>query len=177
MLSISEEYTRMDNLVNTQMNCDLHLNYSPAYIQSMSIGDRLDKAMKSAGYKSQTALAKASGVPQPTVNRILKGGGKRGPETETIKRLAGACGVSFTWLMDDDNDAQIEKVEIRLTETTTSHSDASKYTLMFVTQDEIDILTAYRLAPEMNQKMIYLTATKLPRDSRKLKSIPKPKAK
>lgn len=63
------------------------------------IGDRLDEAMKNAGFASQAALGRAANVPQPTVNRILKGVvGKRGPETETLKRLAHACGVSFAWL-------------------------------------------------------------------------------
>jgi transcriptional regulator with XRE-family HTH domain len=75
------------------------------------IGDRLDSAMKRAGFSSQAALGRAAGVPQPTVNRILKGVvGKRGPETETLKRLARACGVSFAWLNEgrpsDDAPAQ-----------------------------------------------------------------------
>ncbi|MEC4718158.1 helix-turn-helix transcriptional regulator [Noviherbaspirillum sp. CPCC 100848] len=64
-----------------------------------SVGDHLDDAMRKAGFTSQAALSRAAGVPQPTINRILKGTvGKRGPETETLKRLAQACGVGFTWL-------------------------------------------------------------------------------
>ena len=64
----------------------------------MSISDRLDKAMKLARIPSQAALSRASGVPQPTINRILKGPGKRGPETTTLRQLADACGVRFDWL-------------------------------------------------------------------------------
>jgi transcriptional regulator with XRE-family HTH domain len=66
----------------------------------MDIAMRLDEAMRAAGFKSQSALARASGVPQPTINRILKGGGKRGPETETVRKLAEALNVSFQWLLE-----------------------------------------------------------------------------
>ena len=64
----------------------------------MNIGTRLDEAMRDAGFASQSALARASGVPQPTINRILKGVGKSGPETSTVVKLAAACNVSFEWL-------------------------------------------------------------------------------
>lgn len=56
--------------------------------------------MQAAGFRSQSALARASGIPQPTINRILKGTGKKGPETYTIKALADACKVSAQWLTD-----------------------------------------------------------------------------
>jgi len=56
--------------------------------------------MQAAGIVSQSALARASGVPQPTINRILKGTGKKGPETNTISALAQACSVSAQWLID-----------------------------------------------------------------------------
>lgn len=54
--------------------------------------------MKAAGYESQSALSRASGVPQPTINRILNGVGKQGPEARTLAQLAAACGVAFEWL-------------------------------------------------------------------------------
>lgn len=62
------------------------------------IGGRLDKAMQEAGYRSQKDLERASGVPQATISRILKNFGRYGPETETVRKLAHACGVSFEWL-------------------------------------------------------------------------------
>jgi phage repressor protein C with HTH and peptisase S24 domain len=64
----------------------------------MDIAKRLDEAMKAAGIQSQSALARASGIPQPTINRILKGVGKKGPEAHTLVQLAQACNVSFEWL-------------------------------------------------------------------------------
>jgi phage repressor protein C with HTH and peptisase S24 domain len=66
----------------------------------MTIAERLDEAMKAAGIPSQNALARLSEIPQPTINRILKGTGKKGPEAHTISRLADACGVSFQWLYE-----------------------------------------------------------------------------
>jgi transcriptional regulator with XRE-family HTH domain len=62
-----------------------------------NIGSRLDLAMIEAGVESQAALARASGVPQPTINRILKGSSK-GPEAATVRKLAQALNVPFDWL-------------------------------------------------------------------------------
>jgi phage repressor protein C with HTH and peptisase S24 domain len=66
----------------------------------MTISNRLDEAMKAAGIPSQNALARLSEIPQPTINRILKGVGKKGPEAHTVVRLAEACNVSFQWLYE-----------------------------------------------------------------------------
>src|SRR6476661_11166199 len=66
----------------------------------MTIAFRLHEAMSKAGIPSQSELARRSGVPQPTINRILKGGGRQGPATETLKKLALACGVPFQWLSE-----------------------------------------------------------------------------
>ncbi|MRV72278.1 helix-turn-helix domain-containing protein [Duganella sp. FT92W] len=64
----------------------------------MDISSRLTEAMKAAGFESQSALARASGVPQPTINRILNAVGKKGPEAHTLAALASACNVTFEWL-------------------------------------------------------------------------------
>lgn len=60
--------------------------------------------MLAAGFVSQASLARASGVPQPTISRILKGTGKQQPETDTLKKLAAACNVSFAWLLAGDGE-------------------------------------------------------------------------
>lgn len=54
--------------------------------------------MRAAGFESQSALSRASGIPQPTINRILKSVGKKGPEAHTLQKLAAACNVTFDWL-------------------------------------------------------------------------------
>jgi phage repressor protein C with HTH and peptisase S24 domain len=74
--------------------------HTPTYIRAMTIGHRLDEAMRAAGFLSQKNLEEGSGVPQPTISRILKNTGKKGPEAHTIKALADACGVSFNWLYE-----------------------------------------------------------------------------
>ena len=56
--------------------------------------------MRNAGFKSQSALARAAGVPQPTVSRLLKGSGVQGPESRTVQKLALACKVTVDWLQN-----------------------------------------------------------------------------
>ena len=82
--NIVNGYTRPDNrLMNTQ-----------------NIAGRLDAAMKARKVKTQTGLAELSGIPQPTIARILKGGGRQGPETETLRPLACALRVHLRWLQE-----------------------------------------------------------------------------
>lgn len=89
----------MNRESNTQMDSSLCLPIrARIFAPHMDIATRLDAAMKAAGFESQSALARASGVPQPTINRILKGVGKKGPEASTLVKLAQACNVSFEWL-------------------------------------------------------------------------------
>jgi len=92
--------------------------------------------MRAAGFESQSGLARASGVPQPTINRILKGGGKRGPETETLKKLAVACNISFAWLNEGRGPMDlVDQPEL-----------ADPMRLTCETAQELRLLTAYRLA-------------------------------
>lgn len=66
----------------------------------LKIAARLDEAMKLRNVKTQVSLAETSGVPQPTIARILKGTGKQGPETETLRALAKALAVHLRWLQE-----------------------------------------------------------------------------
>lgn len=94
------------------MNTHLHAAYTPAYSLRMTISNRLDEAMKAAGIPSQNALARLSEVPQPTINRILKGVGKKGPESHTVVRLAEACNVSFQWLYEGIGQMKREATQV-----------------------------------------------------------------
>lgn len=88
--------------------CEFERDYPCAYSPCMdgsplAIGHRLSLAMETPRppfkqFLSQVDLFSLSRVPQPTISRILKGQGKRGPETETLKKLAAACHVHFNWL-------------------------------------------------------------------------------
>jgi transcriptional regulator with XRE-family HTH domain len=64
------------------------------------IGARLDEAMRARNVRTQVKLAELSGIPQPTIARILKGGGRQGPETETLRPLAKALHVHLRWLQE-----------------------------------------------------------------------------
>lgn len=89
----------MNSSVNATTDSSLSGGYSDAYIPGMELSDRLDLAMRVRGVESQSALHRLAGVPQPTINRILKGT-TANPDTDTVKKLADALGVSLTWLLD-----------------------------------------------------------------------------
>ena len=110
------------------------------YYADMNISDRLDIAMHRAGYHSQSALARASGVSQSSINRILKKAGASGPESDTIKKLAQACGVSFQWLLDGAD--------------VTTPSNPPILPLIHVTLAELEMLTIRRLASDDDQALI-----------------------
>ena len=85
------------------MNSNLTAGYPPPYMCPMSIATRLDRLMKAKKVRSQSSLARLSGVPQPTINRILKGQTDT-PEFGTVKKLAAALGVQSTWLAEGPGD-------------------------------------------------------------------------
>lgn len=66
-----------------------------------TFGARLDALMRrNPIYRSrggQTSLSRATGVSQPTINRILSD--KSVPETETVRKLAKEFRVSVEWLL------------------------------------------------------------------------------
>jgi len=90
----------MNSSVNAELDSGLSDAYSVPYSSGMNLAERLDFAMKARKVKSQSALARASGVPQPTINRILKGTTTT-PDTTTLQRLADALEVSLPWLLEE----------------------------------------------------------------------------
>lgn len=56
------------------------------------IGELVKAAMDVAGIKSEGELSRLSGVPQPTVHRIITGE-SREPKTPNLRKLAEACGL------------------------------------------------------------------------------------
>ncbi|WP_333998264.1 helix-turn-helix transcriptional regulator [Burkholderia orbicola] len=76
-------------------------------------GDRLDELMQDnslyAGNRGQSALARASGVPQPTISRILKK--KAAPEMETVAKLAVALNVTCEWLLTERGPKYIKDMQ------------------------------------------------------------------
>ncbi|WP_313960310.1 helix-turn-helix transcriptional regulator [Bordetella genomosp. 13] len=68
------------------------------YIARMSLAYRLRAQMRWRGIKSQTQLARISGVAQPTIHRILKCDDTYMPARRTIQRLAHALDITPAWL-------------------------------------------------------------------------------
>lgn len=120
------------------------------YSQRMNLSARLDEAMRTAGYRSQTALAKASGVSQTAVNRILKRPGKQGPDTATIAKLASACGVTAEWLASGIGQM-------------TEAPQQATLALVYVTGTELQMLTHYREASPAGKRLIEDMAQSAPR--------------
>ncbi|MBZ5793885.1 helix-turn-helix domain-containing protein [Burkholderia contaminans] len=66
------------------------------------VGDRLREllhAHPNYGERGQSKLSRDTGVPQPTISRILRGGSV--PELETLAALAIPFGVTCEWLLTE----------------------------------------------------------------------------
>lgn len=114
---------------------------------------------------SQNELSKRSKVPQPTISRILKGDGKKGPETATLVALSRALGVDFNWLQQGigskhggaGGDAPA------ITEVAPSKPEFRRH---WLSPEEADHLAIFRSLSPKNQKRIRSMATSMPRDRR-----------
>lgn len=117
--------------MQTLMNASLTRDYPPMYIVGMGIAERIDRMMSERKIKSQSALARASGVPQPTIARILNR--QNVPELNTVTKLASALGVTTTWLTDGPDDAPVYSQSRSLTQ-----DDESKRTSIALRQAQIE---------------------------------------
>ncbi|WP_338910744.1 helix-turn-helix domain-containing protein [Mycetohabitans rhizoxinica] len=88
----------MDRFVNPLMDSYLAASYAPTYISYMELADRLKEVMRERRVKSQSALGRMSGVPQPTINRLLRGHTEN-PDSDTIAKLAIALSIHAEWLL------------------------------------------------------------------------------
>lgn len=129
---MAELYTRPSRRVNTLPL--LLSQHTPAYSYSMGIKENL-KTLMDARRVSQYELARQTGVPQPTIQRILSGESKD-PKTATVDKLARFLGVDTPELRG------------------TSKKDWKEATGRFsaLSEEAIDLLAAWeRLPPERRQ--------------------------
>lgn len=140
----------------------------------MSISDRLNEAMQGGGGREKVTQSELSrrtraqrhpGVPQPTIARILKGDGKKGPETDTLIRLANALGVEFMWLQqgvepkyagDQATNSKGSVVEVQ--------GRAQVFKRHWLSEDEADHLADYRSLTEQNRKRLRFVVSGMARD-------------
>ncbi len=66
----------------------------------MTISDRLAALMRRRGIRSQSQLARISGVPQSSIHRILVRGEDYAAGTATLRKLAQALDSSVAWLAE-----------------------------------------------------------------------------
>jgi len=86
--------------IGKQYVSEFHTFNSSTYSCEMDIKDVL-AALMSQKKISQNYLAEVTGVPQPTIHRILIGGSKE-PRNSTIKKLANYFEISTTQLLGDE---------------------------------------------------------------------------
>jgi len=93
------------------------MNHLPAQsLQSFSeslaqgIAERLREAMQARNIRTQARLSKLSGVPQPTISRVLLGNHGAGPELETSRKLAKATCVHLIWLQEGTGPRDLDDI-------------------------------------------------------------------
>lgn len=132
----------------------------------MSISNRLNEAMEGGDGRpkvSQSELSRRCGVPQPTIARILKGGGKRGPETATLIALAGALGVEFMWLQQGSGPKHASGMpERRKIEPVAPREKI--FNRHWLDEDEAEHLAEYRSLTEQNRKRLRSVVKGMKRD-------------
>jgi transcriptional regulator with XRE-family HTH domain len=109
-------------------------------------------------------------VPQPTINRILKGQGKKGPESATLIALADVLGVELAWLQQgrepqyidaspNSNDVPRtdEKAKLRALNSTPTTK------LQWVTEREAELLSEFRACEEPQKNHLLAAARGMPK--------------
>lgn len=134
----------------------------------MSISNRLNEAMQRGDGRpkmSQTELSQLSEVPQPTIARILKGSGKKGPETDTLKKLAGALGIEFLWLLQGTEPKYRGGIVSGNAEPVAAvPSRKPVFKRHWLSEDEAEHLADYRSLTERSRKRLRTVARGLTRD-------------
>ena len=74
--------------------------------------ERLKAAMSAAGIRSEGELARLSGVPQPTIHRIITGQSVD-PRRSNLEKIANACGISYLELASGGNAVAEQKPHYR----------------------------------------------------------------
>lgn len=129
--------------------CDFASANTQTYSRCMTIGTKLDEAMKACGFKSQKALERASGVPQATISRILSNGGAKGPETKTLQKLAKACRVPYEWFLAESHDGDAPPTEA-------ANDAASDQEL--IADDIIELVRLFRYCMPEDRRMLMESA-------------------
>lgn len=99
-LSNNETHTRLHPGHHAYSDCGFAWRTCSANIAQMNISSRLAALMRRRGIRSQSQLARISGVPQSSIHRILTRGEDYSVGTVTLRKLAGALDSSVAWLTE-----------------------------------------------------------------------------
>lgn len=128
--------------------------------------DRLMESIPVRGKKmSANELSRRSGVPQSTITRILNSE-VRDPRTQQLEKIAKVFGIGIGELRGERETPTIGIVPT--TEGPAPSKDGEeqqKFYQTYVTQLEMDMLTAYRSANDMGRRAIYAALTALAREN------------
>jgi len=95
-----------------------------------TLAERLAYAMSQTGLNSQTALAKAAGVEQSAISKILRGSSKTSKQSG---KLSAALGISADWLINGNGSmygsagTSIQKIDVsKLVKVFDEHGDTGE---------------------------------------------------
>ncbi len=107
------------------MSIFIALNYAQSYIPGMSQLRRNLSYLIARQGTNPTVLARATGVPQPTIHRILKGESDD-PRTATLEPLASFFGITVEFLRSADIEGHERKAEAHPTEDWAARDSAAQ---------------------------------------------------
>lgn len=105
----------------------------------MNIFDRIDVAMRIAGFTNQAEFSRVTGIPKSTLSRILQG--KSDPSPENLAAIALACKRSIDWIV---------------TGTDSKNSTVLEAALVYVSPEELKMLTQFRESDEAGRQFILM---------------------
>lgn len=137
--------------------------------EPMALSDRIRTVlleMPGPDYGKQAKLADIAGCGRPIVNHWLSGQqGKINPKHAMA--ISAKLGYRVEWLLEGKGPKRKGETEA---ETEASASSEEKLFMYYVTQEEIEILSAYRSADQMDKTMIKHLALRSARDQGKKES-------
>ncbi|KIU11828.1 phage element (ICEBs1)transcriptional regulator (Xre family) [Bacillus subtilis] len=121
----------------------------------MTLGQRLKEARLKAGYKSQTEAAKKLGITSQVLSNYE--GGRRDPDTQTLKELAELYNVSADYLLGTE-----KKKPSKLDESINEAIEELKKeeTLLLMRNADIDEETAQLIKQALINGIKYVDAMK-----------------
>ena len=105
----------------------------------MNISDRIDVAMRIAGFTNQAEFSRVTDIPKSTLSRILSG--ESSPSPENLIVISTVCKRSIDWIV---------------TGTDTTHSTVLEVALVHVSPEELKLLTQFREATDAGKNFIQI---------------------